>query len=415
MSRAASREAAGSPASPTDEALRQSEERFRLLAENVSDLVCLHDLQGRCIYASPSARRLLGYEPEDLVGTQPLARVHPDDATGVREAASRVVRGEADVTRRARLRHADGSYRWCEIAGHPARAEESPGDGDPPVKHFLTSTRDITERVRAEEERERANAELRQRNRQLEDFAHVASHDLREPLRKVRAFAELMREDYAEAVDETGRYYLERMEDGAHRMSRLVSGLLDLSRVQTHGRHSFEPVALEEIAATARTDLEARIENTGGRVEIGTLPRLEADPTQMRRLLQNLVGNALKFHREGVAPVVHVRGARAPVTDHPEADLAPGTEAVVRLVVEDNGIGFEEKFLDRIFMPLQRLNGQRDREGTGIGLAVCRRIAERHGGTIEAESTPGAGSRFTVLLPASPPASGHAASPADSS
>lgn len=395
MSHAASRDADGPVSS--GEALRQSEERFRLLAENVSDLVCLHDLQGRCVYASPSARRLLGYAPDDLVGVQPLARVHPDDAEEVREAAARVVRGEPDVTHRARLRHADGSYRWCEIAGHPVYDD----DGQT-VKQFLTSTRDITERVRAEEDRKHTNAELRRRNRELEDFAHIASHDLREPLRKVRSFAELMREDYAEAVDETGRYYLERMEDGAKRMSRLVSGLLDLSRVTTQG-NPFRPVALEEIAATVRTDLEACIEDTGGRVEIGRLPRLEADSTQMRRLLQNLVGNALKFHREEVPPVVKVRGTREPAAEHPAADLVPGTEMVVRLTVEDNGLGFEEKFLDRIFTPLQRLQRRGDVEGTGIGLAVCRRIAERHGGVIRAESTPGAGSCFTVLLPAAQP------------
>lgn len=241
-------------------------------------------------------------------------------------------------------------------------------------------------RRRAEQALARSNEALRHRNRELQDFAHIASHDLQEPLRKVRAFASLMREDYADEVDADGRYYLERMEDGAERMSRLVSDLLSLSRVTT-GRHAFEPVSLRAVAEEVRADLELRIEETGARVEIGALPTVEANRTQMRQLLQNLVGNALKFHRAGVPPVVEVRA-------EPAADAGR-----CRLVVEDNGIGFEEKFLDRIFTPLQRLHGRDAYEGTGIGLAVCRRIAERHEGTIAAESTPGCGSRFIVTLP----------------
>ena len=385
----------------TDEAQRKKERRLRLLAENVSDMVCLHGLDGQCIYVSPSAERLLGYAPEELVGVSPLDIAHPDDAGRIQAAALRAVRGEADVTETIRLRHKDGSYHWCETAGHPVYAASGGR-----VEHFLTSTRDVSERVETEEDLERANAELRLRNRELQDFAHIASHDLQEPLRKVRAFAELMREDYEEQVDEDGRYYLERMQDGAERMARLVSDLLSLSRVTTKG-HPFEEVDLEEIVTVVRTDLEMRIEETDGRVEVGALPRLEADPVQMRQLLQNLIGNALKFHREGTPPVVQVRGTREAAAAPPDGIAtsehvppAPRPIEQVRIVVEDNGIGFEEKFLDRIFTPLQRLHGRDDYAGTGIGLAVCNRIAERHGGTIQAESTPGAGSRFTVLLPA---------------
>ncbi|PSQ68317.1 MAG: PAS domain-containing sensor histidine kinase [Bacteroidetes bacterium QH_2_67_10] len=339
-------------------ALRESKARFRAVTENISDLVCLHDPDGTCVFATPSSRSVLGYPPRALEGGGPLALVHPDDAERIETALERTRRGER-VTVQVRLHH------------------------------FLTSTRDVTERVEAEQQIERTNATLRLRNRELEDFAHIASHDLQEPLRKVRAFAGLMREDYDEAVDETGRYYLDRMQDGAERMGRLVSDLLSLSRVTTRDT-PFEQVALSDVAADVHADLEMRIADTGGRVEIGALPEVEADPTQMHRLLQNLVGNALKFHREGVPPVVRVHGERRDVAGCEADDFAPGVTEVVRLVVEDNGIGFEKKFLDRIFTPLQRLHARDEYAGTGIGLAVCRRITERHRGCIRAESTPGA-------------------------
>lgn len=378
------------------EALRESEERFRMMAENISDLVCLHEPDGTCTFASPSARRILGYAPDELLGCHPAELTHPDDQARVRTTIERTREGEHGVIERVRLRHRSGSYLHAEAVCRPIRND------DGRVTRLLTSTRDVSERVQAEKDLERTNTELRLRNRELQDFAHIASHDLQEPLRKVRAFAGLMREDYAEEVDETGRYYLERMQDGAERMARLVSDLLSLSRVTTQG-DPFEPVDLSEIAAVVRTDLELRIAETGGRVEIGDLPRLEADHTQMRQLLQNLIGNALKFHREGVPPVVQVRGARKAASEHDGGNLPPGTSEVCRLVVEDNGIGLEKKFMDRIFTPLQRLHGHSEYDGTGIGLAVCRRIAERHNGTIHVESTPGEGSCFTVLLPARQP------------
>jgi len=391
-------------------ALRESKARFRAVTENISDLVSLHDPDGTCVFATPSSRSVLGYPPRALEGGGPLALVHPDDAERIETALERTRRGER-VTVQVRLRHADGSYRHVEAACRPIPGDCADNRSERPGR-FLTSTRDVTERVEAEQQIERTNATLRLRNRELKDFAHIASHDLQEPLRKVRAFAGLMREDYDEAVDETGRYYLDRMQDGAERMGRLVSDLLRLSRVTTRDT-PFEQVALSDVAADVHADLEMRIADTGGRVEIGALPEVEADPTQMHRLLQNLVGNALKFHREGVPPVVRVHGERRDVAGCEADDFAPGVTEVVRLVVEDNGVGFEKKFLDRIFTPLQRLHARDEYAGTGIGLAVCRRITERHRGRIRAESTPGAGSCFTIFLPAEQPSSEQAQARSD--
>jgi len=243
-------------------------------------------------------------------------------------------------------------------------------------------------RIRAERELAAKAAELERSNLELEQFAYVASHDLQEPLRKIQAFGDLLVAEAGEALGGDARDYLARMRAAAVRMQSLIQDLLAYSRVSRG-----DPPAVVDLARVARevvSDLDGRVRGTGGTVEVGVLPTVRADPTQMRQLLQNLIANALKFHRPGVPPRVAVEGG---------CD-APGREgAACRITVRDNGIGFDEKYLDRIFTPFQRLHGRGEFEGTGMGLAICRKIAERHGGTITARSTPGEGSTFLVTLP----------------
>jgi signal transduction histidine kinase len=181
------------------------------------------------------------------------------------------------------------------------------------------------------------------------------------------------------------------MQSAAQRMSAMIQGLLGYSSISTKAR-AFEPVNLRKAAQDSLLDLEVRLERTGGRVELGDLPVVEADPLQMRQLFQNLIGNALKFHRAGVPPIVTVK---------PETVAEPGpfTRKLARFVVEDNGVGFDERNLHRLFQPFERLHGRSEFEGAGIGLAICRKIVERHGGSITATSRPGEGSRFIVTLP----------------
>ena len=255
---------------------------------------------------------------------------------------------------------------------------------------------DVTDRQRAQVELRRTAAELARSNEELQQFALVASHDLQEPLRKVQAFGDQLQARYADVLDERGRDYLARMQDAAARMQQLINDLLSLSRVTTQGR-PFLPVDLAQIAREVVADLQTRLERTEGSVEIGELPTIDADPLQMRQLLQNLIGNGLKFHRPGTPPVVRVF---AEPVEAVAADACSAVDATrCRLIVEDNGIGFEEKYLDRIFTVFQRLHGRGEYEGTGVGLAICRKIVERHGGTITARSTVGQGSVFVVTLP----------------
>ncbi len=235
----------------------------------------------------------------------------------------------------------------------------------------------------------RTNVELQRSNGELEQFASVASHDLQEPLRKVQTFGDQLQRRYAHQLDDEANDYLQRMRNASARMSTLIDDLLRFSRVTTHAKPHVA-VDLNRIAHDVLLDLETRVAETGGTVELGDLPVVQADPTQMRQLLQNLIGNALKFHRPGVPPVVRIGTA------------GPADPGRVALTVSDNGIGFEAVYGERIFQVFERLHPRDVYAGTGIGLALCRKIAERHDGTITAESRPGAGSTFTVVLPAAP-------------
>ena len=225
---------------------------------------------------------------------------------------------------------------------------------------------------------------LEHKNRELQEFAFIASHDLSEPLRKVQTFGSLLEAKNADRLDEQSRDYVSRMTGAASRMQELLNALLRYSRIDTRGQE-FRPVKLPDVIMDVAADMEVAIQSIGGLLEIGPLPRVMGDASQLRQLFQNLVANALKYHRSGVKPVIKVY-----------AETGNGTG---RIFVEDNGIGFDEKYLDKIFLPFQRLHGKHEYPGTGIGLAICKKIVKRHGGQITAKSTPGKGSTFIVTLP----------------
>jgi signal transduction histidine kinase len=232
---------------------------------------------------------------------------------------------------------------------------------------------------------------LEHSNRELADFAYVASHDLQEPLRKIEAFGERLVNKYGQTLPDDGKMFIDRMQNAAGRMRKLINDLLSYSRVTTDAK-AFQKVSLTRVLTEVMSDLQIRIEETGATIEHGELPTIECEPMQMRQLLQNLLGNALKFRKPGVAPVIKVK---ADIVDGSDANVAP----YVALTIEDNGIGFDNQFKDQIFTIFQRLHSRNEYEGTGIGLATVRKIVERHGGTINATGQLNVGATFHVTLP----------------
>jgi signal transduction histidine kinase len=255
----------------------------------------------------------------------------------------------------------------------------------------------ITRQKETEKELKHYAERLRVSNHELEHFAHIASHDLQEPLRKVMAFGDRLTTKYADVLDDRGRDYLERMQSATKRMQNLITGLLNFSRVTTKAQ-PFVPVDLTKMTQEVIADLDLLIERSKAKLQVKDLTTIHADPLQMRQLLQNLIGNAVKFAQANESPSIKIHGKLINSNGN-EEDRADSKKSEFQFIVEDNGIGFEQKYADRIFGVFQRLHGRREFEGTGIGLSICRRIVERHEGVIEAKGNPGQGASFIVTLP----------------
>lgn len=357
-------------------ALRESEERFRRLSEAASEGIAFSE-NGVLFDANSACARLYGYTPHELIGLPAAAFAAPESV----DLIQRMNGANDETLYEAVCRRKDGTTFLAELQGRRV-----PYQGRT-VR--VTIVRDITERKRAEQALREFAAKLEQSNRELQDFAFVASHDLQEPLRKVQAFGDRLERKYGPLLGAEGRDYLIRMQSAAQRMSILITDLLQFSRVTTQAQ-PFVSVDLAVVVGEVLEDLALRIEQTGARITLGPLPTIVADPRQMQQLFQNLLENALKFHQPGQAPVIDVWCERG------EAAVAA---PYWQIMVKDHGIGFDPKYLERIFVVFQRLHGRDEYEGTGVGLALCRKIAERHEGSITARSTPGQGATFIVTLP----------------
>jgi two-component system sensor kinase FixL len=378
-----------------EDALRDSEERFRALFESSPDGIILIDPSGNhgkwtIMDCNDAGCRMNGYERAELIGECiDILNREPGDLQERMDYMERLRRSGRRMTLETYHRRKDGSIFPIEVSTALISLSGR--------EVVLGIDRDISERKQAEEALQTYAGKLQKSNQELESFAYVASHDLREPLRKVQAFGDRLRVRYADALDERGLDYLTRMQGAAARMQDLIDGLLTYSRVTTKAQ-PFAPVDLTQVAREVVSDLETQIERVGGQVEVDELPIIEADPIQIRQLLQNMVSNALKFHREGEPPVVKIHAQL--LNGRGEYPVEKGATAQnCRISIEDNGIGFDEKYLDRIFQVFQRLHGRSEFEGAGIGLATCRKIVERHGGDITAQSAPGQGATFIVTLP----------------
>ncbi|MEK6776413.1 MAG: ATP-binding protein [bacterium] len=252
-------------------------------------------------------------------------------------------------------------------------------------------------RKRMEEKLKLSASKLVQSNQEIRYFLYIASHHLQEPIRKAMLFGDRLQNKYGSVLGDEAQNDTRRMKTALMQMQNLMNDLRTYARV-TIEEQPFVPVDLSSVSRGVLSDLKRLIQETGGRVEVGDLATIEADPSQIQQLLQNIIVNALKFHKEKEPPVIRIHG-RFINGDKPGTDDHAPANKLYELTVEDNGIGFNEKYNERIFGVFQRLHAQNEYEGTGIGLSICRKIVERHHGTITAESKPGQGSTFFITLP----------------
>lgn len=406
-----------------EDELKRSEEKFHSLVENLPDLIWRSDRRGRLLFVSANSARILGFGAEELLDTDRFARIHPEDLDGVRDAYALLWESGRPFDVQYRFRRGDGTWIWLHDRAIAVGEDQgcSFADGlswevtdlknvqaeldeyrcwledlvDERTEELRRTNKklksEIAERKLVQKELLRMAASLQRSNADLEQFAYVASHDLREPLMLVSAFAERLLQHYGGGLDERGRGYVERIIRSAVTLSELVEALLQLSRVATSTKN-FEPLDLNLLLLEVLESLEEPLIRSGARVEVGPLPPLHGDPVQIRQLFQNLISNALKYRRPEVVPQVTINGRLL-------------EDGVSEITVADNGIGMAEKDLERIFEPFVRLHGREAFDGCGMGLATCRKIVDRHGGEIKAWSQPGQGAVLVVKMPAFQPSS----------
>lgn len=364
--------------------LRESEQRFRNMADHAPAMIWVTATDANRTYLNQTWYEFTAQEPQSALGQAWLQAVHPED----REQAQKILLS-ANPERKAlsveyRLRRADGQYRWVIDTGSPRFGDQGEFLG------YIGLVMDITERKQAEEwtresaERLRlANAALRRSNDDLQRFGYVSSHDLQEPLRTIRAFTELLSQRHGEHFGPEDEYLLTSVMEGAARMEALLQGLLQYSRVTAAADRRIQCIDCQLVLTAVLKNLEGQLRETGARVEAGSLPVVLGDYEQLVQLFQNLLANALKYRRPDVPCVVRI-----------SADRQNGAR---RFAVADNGIGFKPEYAGKIFEIFRQLD--RSYPGTGIGLAICKTIVERHGGRIWAESVEGQGATFYFTLP----------------
>jgi PAS domain S-box-containing protein len=357
------------------ERLRQSEESYRLLVEQSPDAMLVHR-QGAIIFANNACAELFGASsPCELLGKQHLDFVHPDDREAVKQRIQKFSYDLESVRRNeTRFLRLDGKGTCAEVM---ARSVIYRGEAAIQVMF-----RDVSERKRAEEALAQHARELARSNAELEQFAYVASHDLQEPLRMVASYTQLLAKRYQDKLDADARDFIAYAVDGATRMQALIADLLNYSRI---GRGKpFRPSNCEAVLERVLAGLKLTISESCATVSHDPLPTVLSDDVQLGQLFQNLLVNAIKFRTEN-PPRIHLSAERS--------------GKVWTFSVRDNGIGIAQEYAERVFMIFQRLHSKNEYPGTGIGLAVCKKIVERHGGRIWVQSQPGSGATFFFTMP----------------
>lgn len=362
-----------------EEELIRSQATTRAILEAAVDGIISIDTEGLILSCNPAASRIFGYPENELIGRnikvlmpEPFRSNHDRYLQNYLRTGKKKIIG---IGREVTGLHKDGTSFPMDLAVSEVNL--------PGFRFFTGTIRDITERKKAADDLARHRRELERSNAELQQFAYVASHDLQEPLRMVASYLQLLERRYRDRLDDDAREFIGFAVDGARRMQQLINDLLNFSRVGTRGGE-FEECDIRLVIDGVLRTLRFALQDSDAKVETGPMPVVWADPVQMGQLFQNLISNALKFH--GDQPP-HIQ-----ISARQEADMWQFT-------VQDNGIGFDPEYQQRIFTIFQRLHSREEYPGTGIGLAICRKIVERHNGRIWAQSRSGQGSRFHFTLP----------------
>ena len=360
-----------------EDALRQSEEKIRLIFESIGDGIIVTDLDGNIVEVNNSLLLMSGRSKEEFTGKNVFSSISDKDKSRVAEDMQKTLEnGHARDNLEYTVLNADGKEFEAEFSGGVMRDTRGNPTG------LIGVIRDITERKRHEAELNEMLKDLERSNAELEQFAYVASHDLQEPLRMISSYVELLAEDYQDKLGVEADEFIGYAVDGAQRMQDMIVALLEYSRVGTRG-NPFEIVDCENVIQQATDNLQLAIEESGALVSHDPLPKVMADQIQLVQLFQNLISNAIKFRSEE-PPRIHIS------SKHEKKGQA--------FSVIDNGIGIAPEYQERIFVIFQRLHDREEYPGTGIGLSICKRIVERHGGQIWVESEPGKGSTFYFTI-----------------
>ena len=375
--------------------LEKSERKFKSYFEMPLTGVAIFDTEGRWIELNDKMCEIVGYSREELMGFVWTEATHPDDIEPCIKLIDEIKGRQRDqYSIEKRYVGRNGKFTPVEASVGCIRDKE----GNP--EFYVALVQDISDRKkyeaelndyqnRLEELVEERNAELLKINEEQEKFTYSASHDLIEPLRKIATFGDMLKESCVDKLSDKEVIYIGKMQKAAYRMKNLIADLLSFSKLAQRGE-SFELINLNIIIQEVLEDLEVQIDEAKGNIQIYRLPEIEADKIQMRQLFQNLISNGLKYRRSGVPPKIVVKST-------------PLDNGFQSILVEDNGIGFKEKYAGKIFKPFQRLNTDVDIQGSGMGLFICEKILNRHQGTISVKSKFGEGTTFTINLPTEQP------------
>lgn len=366
----------------TREDAEEAQSLLSIMAKYSEDALIGKTLDGIITSWNPSAEKMFGYLANEAVG-KPITLIFPPDRIGEEQIILRRVQENGIIENYETVRLTkDGKYINVSVTICPIR------DLSGNIIGLASLKRNISKRLEIEAALKDYMQRLERSNRELENFAFVASHDLQEPLRKIQTFCDILRSKFEMVLGEKGKYYLFRIINTANRMSILLRALREYSGISSPSI-PFRPIDLTQVVHDSISKMSLEIEKAGARIEIGDLPVIEADPDQIGIIVQNLVMNSITFHQEGKRSEIKIYGS------------VKGD--VCELLFQDNGIGFEQRYAELIFRPFQQLNLKGDNEGVGIGLTICRRIVQRHGGTITAKSNTAKGATFIIRLPVGNP------------